>query len=59
MRSHDFPVQWTDRRVLLVKVVDARSGFAEEYTSSMAHQLMDSGSEEFDKMCALAEVLQL
>lgn len=57
MRSHGFPVQWTDRRVLLVKVVDARSGFAEEYTSSMAHQFMDSGGEKSDNMCALAEVL--
>ncbi len=57
MRSYGFPAQGTDWRVLLVEIVDSRSGFAEEFTSSMAKQLVDGRGDESDDVRAALEVL--
>ncbi len=56
VRSYGFPAQGTDRRVLLVEIVGSRSGFTEEFTSSMAKQLVDGRGDESDDVRAALEV---
>ena len=57
VRSYGCPGQGTDRRVLLVEVVDSRCRFTQKFPSSVAYQLMDSRGEESDDVCAVLEVL--
>lgn len=57
MRSYGFPAQRTDRRVLLVEIVDFRCGFTEEFTSSMAKQFVDGHGDGSDDVRAALEVL--
>jgi hypothetical protein len=57
VRSYGFPAQGTNRWVLLVEVVDSRCGFTEEFTSSVANQLVDGRGDESDDVRAALEVL--
>ena len=57
MRSYGFPAQGTDRRVVLVEVVVSRGGFTEEFTSSVANQLVDCRGDESDDVRAALEAL--
>lgn len=59
MRGYGFPADGTDRRVLLVEVVDSWCGFTEEFTGSVTKELVDGRCDESDYVRAVLEALQL
>ena len=59
MRSHGIVGKRIDRQVFLVEIVDSGRSFAEEFTSAMAKQFVDSRREESDNMSRRLEAFKL